>query len=343
MWRNTVVAVIFLTLTVIASGESSTPCASSRAASREVLALFDQHRLVMLGEQHRRKEFYDFLHAVVNEPDFPIRVNDIVIEAGNSRFQPILDRYIRGDNVPITELRKIWQDTTMVAVWDSPLYRDFLASVRELNARLPVARRLRVLAGDPPIDWASVKNKDDFQRFADRDLSYATVVEREVLTKGRRALLIVGGIHVIRRASTETEGKHPGVADLLNVRHPGLAYSVYTLERPLNEITSCYPSLTIVSGTVGSLSFGKLVPKSVRIQRIVNGKPEWVEPKEEDWPVIREKLDALLDLGPTMTEIPETPDVLPDKKYLVELHRRAKILTDFFGFDLESDLPPIPK
>jgi hypothetical protein len=342
MRRNVVVAIIVLVLAVNASGESSAPCASSRAASRTVVALFDQHRLVMLGEQHQRNEFYNFLHAVINEPDFTSRVNDIVIEAGNSRLQPILDSYIRGENVSIVELQQVWQETTMVLVWDSPLYKDFLASVRELNLRLPLARRLRVLAGDPPIDWAYVNDKNDFQRFADRDLSYATVVEREVLAKGHRALLILGGQHVIRRAPAEPQDKHPGVADLLNVRHPGMAYSVYSLEKSLPEITSCYPSITSADGPAGGMSFGDMVP-NIRVQRMVNGKPEWVEPKKEDWPPVRTKLDALLDLGPIRTETPESPDVLDNKKYVVELHRRGRILTEFFGFDLESDLPPIPK
>lgn len=217
----------------------------------------------MLGEQHQRNEFYNFLHAVINEPDFTSRVNDIVIEAGNSRLQPILDRYIRGENVPIVELQQVWQETTMVLVWDSPLYKDFLASVRELNLRLPLARRLRVLAGDPPIDWAHVNDKNDFQRFADRDLSYATVVEREVLAKGHRALLILGRQHVIRRAPAEPEDKHPGVADLLNVRHPGMAYSVYSLEKSLPEIASCYPSITSADGPAGGLSFETWSPTLV--------------------------------------------------------------------------------
>lgn len=85
-----------------------------------------------------------------------------------------------------------------------------------------------------------------------------------------------------------------------------------------------------------------MVP-NISVQRMVNGKLEWVEPKKEDWPPVRTKLDALLDLGPIRTETPESPDVLDNKKYVVELHRRGRILTEFFGFDLESDLPPIPK
>jgi hypothetical protein len=77
--------------------------------------------------------------------------NCSVIEFGNSLYQPTLDRYITGEDVPFPAISKVWRNTTQVAGWDSAIYLRLLATIREVNQKLPV-RMIRVLAGDPPSD-----------------------------------------------------------------------------------------------------------------------------------------------------------------------------------------------
>jgi len=59
-----------------------------------------------------RKDLDDLVLHLVRDPVFPLKVNDIAVECGNSLYQPILDRYIAGDGVPLSEARRIWRDTT---------------------------------------------------------------------------------------------------------------------------------------------------------------------------------------------------------------------------------------
>jgi hypothetical protein len=40
----------------------------------------------------------------------------------------------------------VWQDTTQLLVWDAPMYRELLVTVRDVNRTLPRDRRTRVLA-----------------------------------------------------------------------------------------------------------------------------------------------------------------------------------------------------
>jgi hypothetical protein len=77
---------------------------------------------------------------------------------------------------------------------------------------------------------------------------------------------------------------------------------------------------------------------NVMVQRIVDGKPQWVRREASDWPAVREKVDALLWLGADDTQVLAAPGVHVGD-YLRELHRRARIMSDFYGFDLEQDLP----
>jgi hypothetical protein len=67
---------------------------------------------------------------------------------------------------------------------------------------------------------------------AQRDACYATVVEQEVLRKGRRALLIAGSNHLLRglRGNNGVQGLN--AASRLVQRHPGALYVVDLLVLP---------------------------------------------------------------------------------------------------------------
>ncbi len=169
------------------------------AITETLLGLFDNVDVVALGEAHRRKPDSDLRIALVRHPDFPKRVHNIVVEFANSRYQPTLDRYIHGENVPLVELQRVWQDTTQVGVWDSPLYAQFFAAVRDVNLTLPDMQKLRVLAGDPAIDWAKIRDRRAYERvMIRRDDHAAFIVRSEVLAKGQKALLVYGSGHVYR-------------------------------------------------------------------------------------------------------------------------------------------------
>lgn len=183
-----------------------------------------------------------------------------------------------------------------------------------------------------------------YGRFAERDRDFADVVEREVLAKGRTALIVIGGHHVIRTAASEPRSPHPSVGDLLAERHPGLAFAVFAVGERLDAVEKkdCHPTLLPAAGRTGDASFGVLLEPGMRVQRLVGGKKEWVAMPLEGWPRVREKVDALLYLGPRLTLVPPGPDAYADDAYLRELHRRARIMSDFYGFDMTADVPALP-
>jgi hypothetical protein len=104
-------------------------------------------------------------------------VSDIVVEFGNGRFQPVVDRYLAGEHVTRDELARAWRDTTQISgIFDLPMYEAMLTTVRDVNASLPSARRLRVWLGDPPIDWSQVTSPADEDMNDWRDAFFARVV-----------------------------------------------------------------------------------------------------------------------------------------------------------------------
>ena len=179
-------------------------CAQNPAPQDPVQAivrLFDTYRIVMFGEIHECRQEYDLLGKLIRAPGFAQRVNDIVVEFGNARYQPLVDRYIAGEDVSIEQVEGAWRDTVGALGPVSPVYGEFYGAVRAVNRTLPTNERLRVLLGDPPIDWSRVRTREDVGLFLPfRDEFYASVVRYEVLAKGHRALLIMGGGHFERSA-----------------------------------------------------------------------------------------------------------------------------------------------
>jgi hypothetical protein len=173
-----------------------------------IVELFDTYRIVMLGEIHECRQEHELLRKLIAAPGFSERVNDIVMEFGNARYQDVVDRYIAGENIPIEDVQKAWRDTVGALGPASPLYGEFYVAVRAVNQNRPKQRRLRVLLGDPPIDWGRVSTIEDIAFYLPfRDQFYASVVRYQALAKGRKALLIMGEGH-FRRA-----GGRPGAIE----------------------------------------------------------------------------------------------------------------------------------
>jgi len=74
-----------------------------------ILAAFDKYEVVAMPQGHGMQDLNDFILSLIRNPAFSEKVNDIEFECGNSLYQPILDRYIAGEDVQFTEVQKVWR------------------------------------------------------------------------------------------------------------------------------------------------------------------------------------------------------------------------------------------
>jgi hypothetical protein len=169
-----------------------------------LIRAFESHAIVAVSEApHGSEQLHAFLVSLVRDPQFATVVNDIVVEFGDARYQDLIDRFVSGDDVPRRALQSIWQDTTQVTdVWDRAVYEEFYRAVRDVNMN-PRDRQLRVLLGDPPVDWG--RGPADAGRWTPRRPEHAAqVVLDQVVAKNRRALVIYGGGHLVRAGQSVT-------------------------------------------------------------------------------------------------------------------------------------------
>jgi hypothetical protein len=229
-----------------------------------------QRPLVAFLETHGSSQQHEFIRSLVARPEFGRAFDDVVVEFGNARYQVTIDRYVRGERVPRTALSRIWRRTTQVSgVWNHPAYEAFFRAVRRANVGKPPAERIRILLGDPPIDWRRIRTTMCPRRprptcleywIGRRGEHYANVALNKVLARGRRAFLIAGAFHLVRppadRPWNETaiiERRHPGAIFTVKPHevfgHPERAEFERRIERwPV-------PSLALTRGTwLGALS-----------------------------------------------------------------------------------------
>ena len=129
------------------------------------------HQVVALGESHDNEQEQAVRLALIRDPRFPDVVNDIVVEFGNARYQELMDRFVRGAEIPQSSLQEVWQNTTQHAVWDSPSMKSSFGLCVTSIARFPRASAPRAAwrpthrlerGGGPQDHWKWMLERDSF-------------------------------------------------------------------------------------------------------------------------------------------------------------------------------------
>jgi hypothetical protein len=270
---------------------------------------FRTHSVVAVTAGHGEARGYAFGLSLVRDPRFIAAVNDIVIEEGSARYQDVADRFVRGDDVSSESLRPVWRDTTQPGLGLDRPWEEFFRTVRSVNASLPAERRIRVILGDPPIEWENVKTLADHRKWIEmRDWYPADLIQREVLAKGRRALITYGQMHFQRKnivANYESEGPAETIVSRLESKWGTKVFTIFTADvASLQPDAASWPvpSLAIVRGTVlGAADFTSYYPSEAMGRfAIRDGTPDFAAPIPRDqWRTLRaeDQFDAVLYSG----------------------------------------------
>lgn len=277
-----------------------------------ILDLFKEYRLVGLGEgPHNNEEGHRFRLALLRHPRFSTLVNDIVVEMGTARYQDAMDRYVRGETVPRSELRRFWEDTTVNGTGaDKPMYEEFFTAVRDLNRTLPKERQIRVLGGEPPIAWESIRKTEDLRRWwMQRDPHAVAVIKREVLARNRRALIVYGDGHFQGRGFAPRS---------ITVGLEAEGEKIFTIATSFGDIVPFQPDVAawkvpsfahLKGTTIGTQFYARFYPLPPR--------PGW------NTVLLQDQFDGIIYFGRTMT-IQRLPKRLCDDQAYMKM-RLARI------------------
>jgi hypothetical protein len=309
---------------------TSSPLSSSQSAIPAILKTFDSYEVVGMSEAHELQDVDDLILALIRTPAFAEKVNDIVVECGNMRYQPLLDQYIAGENVAFTDVQKVWRNATQPMCGQSAFFEQLYPLVRAINQKLPGTKRLRIVAADPPIDWDHVHEAKDIAPFQNRDASIASVMEKEVLSQHHKALMLFGIFHLLHRSG-------PDAGDAVTIyerRYPGQTFVIsdlgyYGTDSQNTAIESLNhgadPTLLLTKGNpIGSLPLSAFLPTPITTDQDCNvvNEFEGKTPKP-----VGAFIDAFLDLGPQNLRLrePVPADIGLDTTYMTEWLRRLKV------------------
>ena len=301
-----------------------------------ILGAFKTHQVVTLPGGHAGIELHELLLKIIRDPRFPVVVNDIVVEFGSARYQDLMDRFVRGDEIDDRALRQVWLNTTNPGTTDdNPLPEAFFRAVRTINASLPPEHRLRVLLGDPPIDWDHVHTKADHRKWVvQRDSYPADLIRREVVVRGRRALVVYGNLHFLRREILSnydmSDWQAQTIVSLLEAR----GHKVFVLFGDGAGIEAIQPDIrswprfnvTLVKDTViGAADFAAINPVETRYA--IRGVDRFEPLPKSEWRSLRteEQVDAIIYLGKGGTTAQLSPTLCADPNYAKMRIARIKL------------------
>jgi hypothetical protein len=320
-------------------------------ATTAIVRAFEKYNIVMFGEIHGNKQEYEWLRSLVATPEFADRVDDIVVETGNSLYQKSVDRYVSGEDVPLEQVQKAWRNVVGVIGPPSPVYASLYQAVREANLKRRGKHQMRIVCGDPYIDWEKVKDREDIAPYlGNRDQWYTQVVKDEVLAKHHSALLIMGWGHFLRgfppgqrSPSIEQQLRSAGAKTYLivagmnvtgaydDIDHRFDAWSAPAIASLDVGWVGDLPAMPVISG--GSIAFRPIATSQVPSPPA--GSPPTLK--------LKDVADAMLYLGPrdSLIQVSVTRAELDGTSYGKEVERR--LTTEGFPVTVISENKEAPQ
>lgn len=345
--KNVLIAALLTLASISYASAQTTPAV--KPAMDGIFEAFKNHPLVGIAEHHRVAQELEFYNALVRDPRFASEVGNVVVEFGGAIHQDIIDRYVNGEEVPYTELRKVWTDTVgWLPVVTAVGYPAFFAQVRETNLALPPEKRIHVWLGEPVIDWDKVKTHADWQALdATRDIKPVEVIEKNILGPRKKALIIYGYGHFMQLVpgsageKLKKAGWRNDWAETIRRDHPGALFVV--LPYGGTEDNACAQDMEsrMTDWSIPALAMplkGSETATKLRVCNVIKAEnfplPPGLTDAEKKRVLDSEAdaasyADALLYLGPksSLTISPYIPDLYLDLEYGRTVARHHELQT----------------
>lgn len=296
-----------------------------------IIQAFQNCNIIGLGEgAHDLENSHTFFKKLFDNKKIQEIINVIIIEFANIDYQTILDKYIFGEEVDLNELRKVWRESTQSPgrLGEIPVYFALLQKIRNINLTIPAEKKIRVVGGDPSIDWKAINTWDDYKNQIgfSRDTFPAHLAIDFAMHDFKKVLLIYSGFHLTKVFDKDKRAVHPTITTAINEKYKD-AIKVIEVFNPkafqLEEQVKNLPLYSIVDLSEDEIGD---FPAEKMFSSITNNKGAKLTLFEKY--KIKDLFDAFLFVGLAeswkIAEVPQS--VSYDHEYWNELNRRRKIV-----------------
>ena len=293
-----------------------------------IIKSFEHSNIIGFGEgAHGLENFHQFFIKMLDNVKIQEIIDVLIVEFANTDYQDILDEYIFGKNISIKDLRKIWRESTQSPgrFGEHPVYLELLKKIREINLTLPEEKKIRVIGGDPSIDWKSITTWDEYAKEVgfNRIFFPAKLAIEHGINCDKKVLLIYSGFHLVKINDQRIDPNHQTITTVINNKRPNGMKVIevfnpksFELEEQVKGLP-LYSILDLSKDKLGNFSAEKLFSSIYK-----NGKKEILFEGFK----VKELFDAFLYVGQNNTwEIREIPITDYSDEEWIELNRRRCI------------------
>jgi beta-lactamase regulating signal transducer with metallopeptidase domain len=163
-----------------------------------MMKAFKKHQLVVMGEIHRRPQYWAFNTELIRDPSFAKTVGTIYMELP-SNHQNNIDNFLTQNTCEKEIVIRMLRDFFELG-WPCKPTLDFFVAVWQENQKLPTDKKLRIRLVDMQRPWEKIQERKDWQQYAvDRDLFMAQNIlkDRQSYKDKRNGFFIVGMAHAM--------------------------------------------------------------------------------------------------------------------------------------------------
>ncbi|MDT8715957.1 ChaN family lipoprotein [Clostridium sp. 19966] len=168
-----------------------------------VLNKFQTHDVILLGENHAVKDNLEFVISIIPKL-YENGIYNLGMEFGAAEDQDDLDRLITSEEYDENEARGLMYNYNVK--WAYKEYTDVYKAAWKLNKSLPKdAVKFRVLNLSYVYNWSAfsrirtpINAKKIFHK-GNTEIYRANIIEKEVLNKGQKLLVLTGIVHAFTR------------------------------------------------------------------------------------------------------------------------------------------------
>lgn len=294
-----------------------------------IIQTFQDHNIIALGEGgHGLLKSHELIRQMFDDPKIQELIDIVIVEFANTDYQEVLDQYIFGEDVAINDLRQVWRESGQPGrLGELPIYFQLLKKIRKINKFLPENKKIRVLAGDPSINWKAIQTLEDWKNQIgySREKFPAELAIKYGVTQGKKILIIYSESHLTKITDNFFDPNYPSIISTIHQKHSGVVKTIGTI----------YSELFLADPRLKNLPINSIIDLQEDELGNVSGAHFFQGSLYKDGKEVRsfekyktkELFDALLYVGQfdalKRCPMPE-PDF--DPEYLTELNRRRKIV-----------------
>ncbi|NTS75780.1 hypothetical protein HR060_02780 [Catenovulum sp. SM1970] len=305
--------------------QTTTMLSRAKPAEQAILNLFDQYQIVAMGDAHFYDEVMQGITAMITTADFADKVQHIVIEFGNAKYQALLDQYLSGADISEQEVSQVWRETLYFTAWTPDVYANFFSQVRRFNQTQKHTHQLKVTLAEAAFSWSDIQTSQAWRTLADDKVNgFEQLIKKRV--RNEKALFIFGAFHTLKLDGA----LKPNLAIkdwplMTRIAHhkPNQIYTVWPVIQPalMQAIHQAQPSLSnaiidLKTSPLAHHEFAALMPKArVKLSQM-NARNA----------TTAELFDGMFYVGPTERKMMFSPTLKNDQAWLAEMQRRVDLI-----------------